>query len=247
MTGQLSLSDYQKVKGLLRVKSDKEAKAVWEEFGAPTMKELELSGYGLDEDVLSKEQKKWRKTNKEKWERWGGGIWAKTKGTQGGSAASWLADSLTHTEEERGKEEMISPATWAKIYETALRLKRNGVALPEAIRQIVAPTLQAGVERTLAERLSQADYFKRIVDASHAETGFVQDLNQMNEANLIRQGRGKEIEAAKYSDLGNGLRMTKDGSGTIVDDEGNVVTKEHLKNIGGQLYDDIDISDAPEL
>ena len=142
---------------------------------------------------------------------------------------------------------MISPATWAKIYETALRLKRNGVALPEAIRQVVAPTLQAGVERTLAERLSQADYFNQIIASSHAETGFVNDLNQMNEYNLIRQGRGKEIDAAKYSDLGNGLRMTKDGSGTIVDDRGNVVTKEHLKNIGGQLYDDIDISNAPEL
>lgn len=247
MTGMVKKDDYYRIKKLLRVKSDEEANKVWEQYGLPTIEELKASGYGLEKDALSDKQKKWRKANAAAWESWGGGIWAKTKGSQGGSAASWLADSLQHTEDEGRQEELIDSATWAKVYDMAYRLKANGVALPDAIRQIVAPTLQAGVERTLAERLSQADYFNQIIASSHAETGFVNDLNQMNEYNLIRQGRGKEIDAAKYSDLGNGLRMTKDGSGTIVDDRGNVVTKEHLKNIGGQLYDDIDISNAPEL
>jgi hypothetical protein len=142
---------------------DEKSRQAWEKV-YPTIKDLVKSGYGKME--LSPEEMKYRKENSIP-----EAIWAK-RGIAG-SPVDWVADSLEYNGGENydnGTEEIIPLETMSQIEDTVQRLSRNGVDPTEAIRQIVAPTIEMGFRRNLVERLKDEQFFNAIVERFRLES-----------------------------------------------------------------------------
>lgn len=201
MTGRLSKADYMKHRAYGEMLLDKKANEAWLKI-YPNLKieDAQELGIGTAAGDLTEEQRKARK----KWKSLYGensthyrfvqnGIYAKTRGNVGG--VDWLADSL----EGGTDEEFIPPETMTEVYRTVIRFARAGVDPIEAIRQIIAPTVEDGVMRSLQERLRDPDYFQTILNKARRESGYFDDLDQakadqFDKSNQFRRGTGNRDE-----------------------------------------------------
>jgi hypothetical protein len=141
---------------------DEKSRQAWEKI-FPSIKDLVKSGYGKKE--LSSSEMKYRKENSIP-----EAIWAK-RGIAG-SPVDWVADSLEYNggeDYDNGTEEFIPLEVMSQIEDTVQRLSRNGVDPTEAIRQIIAPTIEMGFRRNLVERLKDEQFFNAIVDRFNLE------------------------------------------------------------------------------
>jgi hypothetical protein len=141
---------------------DEKSRQAWEKV-YPTIKDLVKSGYGKKE--ISPEEKKYREENSIP-----EAIWAK-RGIAG-SPVDWVADSLEYNggeDYDNGTEEFIPLEVMSQIEDTVQRLSRNGVDPTEAIRQIIAPTIEMGFRRNLVERLKDEQFFNTIVERFNLE------------------------------------------------------------------------------
>lgn len=197
MAGRLSKADYEKYRGYGEMLLEKDAETAWLKIYPKlfNIEDAQTYGYGKSELTSGekKERKKYRDEHGEESSQYKalGGIYAKKQGYTG-SSIDFLADSL-----EKGEEEELIPAeTMVKVYRTVKRLARAGVDPEEAVRQIIAPTIESGVARDLEARIGDPDYFRDIVDKMQLETGYEDDLK----ANVSAQRIRKASTGARYED-----------------------------------------------
>lgn len=211
MTGRLSKADYRRFAEYGAMLMDERARAWWlANYGKFDVEGLAKSAYG--EDGVGRDVRKIR-------ERGGysaaSGIFAANRGTAPKgyrTAADLVADTLA--DDGDGSESLVPLDVLPRVYETVRRLSRAGVDPEEAVRAILQPAVREGVERDLADRLSDPDYFRRIVaDFREFGTHFTETANARAAAGkganwhddraravtdgLARQGRAALLEHGK--------------------------------------------------
>lgn len=180
MAGRLNEADYKKYRAYGEMLLEDKAKEEWlKMYPKLGIKEQYDLGVGTKADELTSDQKKARNKIKNQFGETSayyryiqGGVYAKKAGAAG--TVDWLADSFDQGEDE----EFIPPEVMADVYKTTLRLARAGVDPEEAVRQLIAPSIEDGISRSILERVSDPDYFREIVDKVRTENGYSADLNQ---------------------------------------------------------------------
>ncbi len=197
VTGTVSRAFYESRLAHLRTMQDETTRAAWLKV-YPSVKDLVRSGYGSEDP--GKAEKAFRK-------KVGApeAIWAKKRGAYGSdSPVDWIQDSLEHAGKEAGSEEAIPPDVMVKMEETVQRLARNGVDPTDAIRQLVAPTIQAGIVRDIRERVQDEDYFRTLVDRASISSQMFESAQKATARFLTNRGKGERIQDAAGSDDGGG-------------------------------------------
>lgn len=201
MTGRLSETDYRRAYSYGTMLMDEKAGKWWEaNYGKLSIEGLTKTAYG--ETDVKKDIRKRR-------ERGGflaaSGVFASKRGVAKGykCAADFVSDSLAADED--GGEELVPLETLTEVYETVRRLARSGVDPSDACRAILQPALRAGIDRDLRERLSDPDYFNKVVEdyrrfgthfsetananaAAGVGTDWYADVNQATVKQLVRRG-----------------------------------------------------------
>lgn len=197
MAGRLSESGYKRYRSYGEMLMRKEAEAAWLKC-YPQLK-LDVAangGYGLDEDDLTPQQKEYRKRYNSRYPGTPNaftGVYARKAGSERGEDdIDWLADSLSHDVGEDEEEELVPAETMAKVYDTVVRFATAGVDPTDALREIIAPSIQKGVSMDIEKRVSSPDFFKEVLGKLYDEMGSGTTLRQ----NLTDQ-RIKSAEARK--------------------------------------------------
>ncbi len=201
MTGRLSETDYRRAYSYGTMLMDDKAKEWWfANYGKFSIEGLTKTAYG-ETDV----KKDIRKSRERGGYSAASGVFASKRGVAKGykCAADFVSDSLAADED--GGEELVPLETLTEVYETVRRLARSGVDPSDACRAILQPALQAGIDRDLRERLSDPDYFNKVVEdyrrfgthfsetananaAAGVGTDWYADVNQATVRQLVRRG-----------------------------------------------------------
>lgn len=211
MTGRLSKADYEKHYAYGKMMMDDSAQKWWlANYGKFNFEGLMKTAYG--ETDVSRDLEKSR--SRQTYGKAASGIFAARRGTAKAyvSAADLVADSLALDERE-GAEELVPYDVLPKVYDTVRRLARAGVDPAEAVRAILQPAIQAGIDRDLNARLSDPDYFNAVVEdfrqtgthfygdfvgegARMRPTSYYDDLSRAVTDAWLKQGRATLAPAA---------------------------------------------------
>lgn len=210
MTGRLSQADYRAYHSYGAMLMDDAAKRWWfENYGKLDLEGLARAGYGRED--TDRATRKYREKNASAYPS-ANGVFARNKGAGVAlyrSAADFVADSLSRNGD--GTESLVTADTLVKVYDTVRRLARAGVDPSEAVRAILSPALQEGIDRDLKERLGDPEYFKKVVEdfrtfgthftddaidgaAAGSGTNWYRDRGQAVTDSLRRQGRVKVVQ-----------------------------------------------------
>ncbi len=160
MTGRLDEADYRRAYAYGTMLMDKDAQRWWfANYGKFNIEGLTKTAYG-ETDV----KKDIRKSRERGSYSAASGVFASRRGVAKGykCAADFVADSLESDKD--GGEELVPLETLEKVCETVRRLASNGVDPADACRAILQPAIKAGVDRDLRERLTDPDYFRKVVE-----------------------------------------------------------------------------------
>ena len=174
MTGRLDEADYRRAYAYGTMLMDEDAQRWWfANYGKFNIEGLTKTAYG-ETDV----KKDIRKSRERGSYSAASGVFASRRGVAKGykCAADFVADSLESDKD--GGEELVPLETLEKVYETVRRLASNGVDPADACRAILQPAIKAGVDRDLRERLTDPDYFNKVVeDYRNFGTHFSEEAN----------------------------------------------------------------------
>lgn len=211
MTGRLSKADYEKHYAYGKMMMDEAAQKWWlANYGKFNFEGLMKTAYG--ETDVSRDLEKSR--SRQTYGKAASGIFAARRGTAKAymGAADLVADSLALDARE-GAEELVPYDVLPKVYDTVRRLARAGVDPAEAVRAILQPAIQAGIDRDLNARLSDPDYFNAVVEdfrqtgthfygdfvgegARMRPTNYYDDLSRAVTDARLKQGRATLAPAA---------------------------------------------------
>lgn len=204
MTGRLKLSDYKRFSEYAAMLMDEKARTWWDaNYSKLNLDALQAAAYG--EADVSGEAKKARKRLPLKS---AAGIFAADRGVKSKSyatAADFVADSLS---KDDAGESIVPLDALPQLYSTIRRLARAGVDPADAARQLLQPSIREGLSRTFTERLTDPEYFDRVVgDFLRNDTAFTAAMTERQ-----AQGRGGNWYAdrnqAVTSDLVRQKRVT---------------------------------------
>ena len=211
MTGRLSKADYNRHYAYGKMMMDEAAQKWWlAHYGQFDFKGLMKTKYGetdVERDIA-------QKRTKETYGRAASGIFAARRGTGKAymGAADFVADTL-ELDAREGSEELVPYDVLPKVYDTVRRLARAGVDPSDAVRAILQPAIQAGIDRDLNARLSDPDYFRKVVEdfrqtgthfygdfvgegARMRPTNYYDDLSRAVTDARLKQGRATLAPAA---------------------------------------------------
>lgn len=213
MTGRLDEADYRRAYayGTMRMSDDA---ARWWDANVGKIKELQVAQYGVEKpDGAARKHRKEHANDVKA----AGGLYATKRGVAKsfGYSADFVADALAADED--GGEELVPPETLEKVYDTVRRLAANGVDPADACRAILQPAIKAGVDRDLRERLTDPDYFNKVVEdyrrfgthftetananaAAGRGTNWYADVNQTTGKTLVKRGDLTLKPAGKTAD-----------------------------------------------
>ncbi len=212
ITGRLSETDYRTYYSYGMMAMDEAAQKWWlANYGKFNFEGLMKTKYG--ETDVSRDIEKSR--SRQSYGKATNGIFAARRGT--GKAYMYSADFVADTlalDEREGAEELVPYDVLPKVYDTVRRLARAGVDPSDAVRAILQPAIQAGVDRDLNARLSDPDYFNAVVEdfrqtgthfygdfvgegARMRPTNYYDDLSRAVTDARLKQGRATLAPAAQ--------------------------------------------------